>query len=98
MVDLKMAEIIATFKIMPSSVDTNLNEVQAKALQILSKEGRVEGAEFQPVAFGLKAIVIYAVYPESIGSGVDNFAEELLKIDGVETCEVTDVRRAIDLG
>ncbi|PIN99866.1 elongation factor 1-beta [archaeon CG10_big_fil_rev_8_21_14_0_10_43_11] len=92
-----MAEVIVTFKIMPSSVDDDLTAIEKQAVEQLAKHGRVEGVEQQPLAFGLKSLILYAVFDEQIGNKVDDFADELKSIDGVETCEVEDVRRAIDL-
>lgn len=92
-----MAEVIVTFKIMPEGVAADLNFVQREAEKIISSQGRLEKAEVRPVAFGLKSLILYAVFPESIGSGVDDLSSKIDILTGVENCEVVDVRRAIEI-
>ena len=40
---------------------------------------------------------MYAVCPESLGNKVDEIAEKVGMISGVDNCAVADVRRAIEL-
>ena len=72
--------------------------IKKESVKILKIKGRVEKEEFVPVAFGLKSLIIYAVFPESIGGDIEELAEKIGMISGVDNCRVTDVRRAIDLG
>ena len=92
-----MAEIIVTFKIMPEGVDTDYAFIKIESDKIISSKGRLEKEEIKPIAFGLKYLVLYAVFPESIGSGVDDLADKIGMLAGVDNCEVIDVRRAIEL-
>lgn len=91
-----MANVVVTLRIMPSSTDADLPDIEAKAKKEIvdfcdSKEFRTS---IKPIAFGLKALNIIFVMDESIGT-TEALENKISKIEGVESVEVTDVRRAI---
>ena len=92
-----MAEVIVTFKIMPESVESDYAFIKTEAGKIINVKGRLEKEELKPIAFGLKSLFLYALFPESIGGGVEEIADKIEMVGGVENCEVVDVRRAIEL-
>ncbi|MBI2557818.1 elongation factor 1-beta [Candidatus Woesearchaeota archaeon] len=92
----KMASVVVTLRIMPQNPSINLSEVEAKAKKEIidfcsSKEFKTQ---VEPVAFGLKSLNIIFVMEESKGS-TEKLEGKISQIDGVESVEVTDVRRAI---
>ena len=90
-----MATVIVTMKIMPSSPDENLEEIQAAASKMISDFGGTVGkVEFEPIAFGLKAIVFMFALNESLGD-TEEAEQKIAAISGVNSVQVTDVRRAI---
>jgi elongation factor 1-beta len=91
-----MVQVVATLKIMPKSPDTDLNkiETEAKTKIIDFSQNQEIKTEQEPVAFGLKAIKITFVMDESKGS-IDPLEEQIKKIEGVNSVETIDVRRAI---
>ncbi|MCK4714662.1 MAG: elongation factor 1-beta, partial [Candidatus Aenigmarchaeota archaeon] len=52
-----------------------------------------EKHEIHPVAFGLKALLIYIIVPDS--AGTDDLGTKLRAIPHVQSVEVVDVRRAL---
>tara|TARA_Y100000310_G_scaffold284313_1_gene307017 strand:+ start:667 stop:936 length:270 start_codon:yes stop_codon:yes gene_type:complete len=89
-----MANMNVKIKIMPSSVETNLEEIKEKAEKsITNKEGKVLKFEEEPIAFGLKAIITFFLWPEE--KGLDEIEEELGKIENVNSIQVIDMRRSI---
>ncbi len=91
-----MANAIVTIKIMPESPEVNLDELKEQVKQKITDfagEGEMR-EEIEPIAFGLKAIKITFVMDESQG-GPEPVEKEIEKLDGVNSVEVIDVRRAI---
>jgi len=91
-----MANVIITLKIMPESIDVGFSKLKEEALNHIKRfagEGDTKVEEV-PIAFGLKALNIIFVMDESIGS-TDKLEEDIKSIEGVQSVEVTDVRRAI---
>lgn len=91
-----MAQVVATLKIMPESPETDLNSIEAKAKEKIAEfSGNTETrSEQEPIAFGLKALKITFVMDESKGSP-DSLEEDIRSIEGVNSVETVDVRRAI---
>ncbi len=91
----KMASVVITLKIMPIAPETDLNSLKEQAKKVISSQGGEVGKEeFEPVAFGLKAIKLIFVRDESRG-GTDEIEAQISQIEGVNSVEVADVRRAI---
>lgn len=84
---------------MPESPETDLEAVREEVQEVIKEfTGRREEGEqkvsIEPVAFGLRALKIIFTMDESLGSP-DQLEEKIIKIKGVQSFEVTDVRRAI---
>ena len=91
-----MAQVVVTLKIMPKSPETNLDKIEHEAkakIADFSKNSEIR-AKHEPIAFGLKAIKITFVMDESKGS-TDTLEESIISIEGVNSVETVDVRRAI---
>lgn len=89
-----MAEVIITFKIMPEDLDVNLDKLEKDVKDFLNEHGEVGRIEREKIAFGLEAINVIFIREESKGS-TDFIEDNMRNIDGVQSVEVTDVRRTI---
>ncbi len=91
-----MAKVVVTFTIMPTSPDVELTVIEEKAKkEITSFVGKTGfKVEQKPVAFGLKSLNILFLVDEEKGS-TEALEKKIAALDGVSSCEVTDVRRAI---
>lgn len=94
-----MAIAVVTIKIMPESPATDLEKIKEKAQSLIREftrreDPRDQKVEIEPIAFGLKALKIIFTMDEKLGSP-DALEEKILAIKGVQSFEVTDVRRAI---
>jgi len=90
-----MGTALLKIKIMPASQETNLGEVQEKAKSIL-EENNAKNTKFEqePVAFGLKALMISFGVDES--QELEPIESALKGIEGVGSSEVVDMRRKIE--
>jgi len=94
-VQTKMAQVIVTLKIMPKNPEINLPSLEEKVKdKIKVFGGEVGKVEQEPIAFGLKALKLIFVMDESLGS-TESLEEDIRKLKGIQSVEVTDVRRAI---
>jgi elongation factor 1-beta len=78
------------------SPEVDLEEIGSRSRDLINSfagEGEMK-SEMQPIAFGLKALVIMFVMDEAKGS-TEFLETQIGGIDGVNSVEVTDVRRAI---
>ena len=91
-----MASVVITFRIMPQNTSIDLSNLEAEAKKEIvefcnSQEFKIS---IEPIAFGLKALNIIFVMDESKGS-TEELEKRISHIEGVESVEVTDVRRSI---
>ena len=90
-----MGTVIITYKIMPDSVDVNLDDIEKESRGIINKfGGKVMGVEKEPIAFGLVALKITLSLDEK-NSNLDPLEDQLRNIEGVSSAEVSDIRRAV---
>jgi len=89
-----MAQVIVTFKIMPSSPEVDLGALEDQVKEaIVASGGLIAKVEQEPVAFGLTAVKIIFGVDEAKGS-TDALEEHIAGFDHVASCVVVDVRRA----
>ena len=91
-----MSRVVVTIKIMPESPESDISLLQINAEGEIKKfAGDTEfKTEQEPIAFGLTALKIIFVMDESLGS-TETLEENIKNIDGVNSVEVIDVRRAV---
>ncbi|MBU2634218.1 MAG: elongation factor 1-beta [Nanoarchaeota archaeon] len=89
-----MADIIITFKVMPEDLEVDLKRLEKDITALINEFGEVGKVEIEKIAFGLEALKFLVVYDENKGS-TDFLEDNMRNIDGVNSVEVVDVRRAI---
>ncbi len=86
----RMAEVMATFKVMPTGTDVDLDKLEAD-VQTAIKADRINR---EPIAFGLVALKVIKIIPDA-GGVIDEIENKLKNIDGVGSVEVTDLTRTL---
>ncbi len=90
-----MAQVIITFKIMPESVDQDLDVIHKKAEHLIKEfGGEVGRVQKEPIGFGLVALKLIFIMSEDLGS-TEDLEEKITALDEVASVDVVDVRRAI---
>ena len=85
-----MGSVIVTFKIMPESVEVNLDSLE----QEIKSEINPQRIERVPIAFGLNAIQIVKLVEEKEGE-MDRITNQIKNIEGVKELEVVNLTRSI---
>ncbi len=83
------------FKIMPKGADTSLDDLKTKLKESTEtfESGIFNEATEEPIAFGLKALIVTIALSEDEES--DAVEEAFSKIEGVSSVELIDYRRAV---
>jgi len=81
---------------MPESVDVDLVKIREKALVIAKEAGAIGQmqAREDPIAFGLKAVLILAMY-EVGNADFDGIATKMSEIEDVQSAEVAKMDLAL---
>lgn len=89
-----MGHVNVKIKLMPSSPETNLEEIKERAKSVIEEnKGSNVYFEEEPIAFGLKAVIIFFIWPEE--KELEKLEGFLEKIENVSSEQVIDMRRAI---
>lgn len=89
-----MGEVIGLIRVMPGEVLENdkLQKIIEDIKALIKPPAKVGNIEVKPIAFGLNGLNVTISVPDDAG-GLDPIAEEISKIENVDSAEVTDVGR-----
>ena len=94
-VQIKMAQVIITVKLMPVDVDVDLSKLEKSASKEIEKfGGKIGRVTQEPIAFGLKALMI-SFFSDESKSNLDPLEESLRNVTDVESVDIVEVRRAL---
>ncbi len=86
-----MGDVLITYKIMPSGVDVDLEDLKKKVEEKLAGIAQINDFSEEPIAFGLKALVVRVIVKDE--GGISDRIEEILQgienVQGVVVNEVT---------
>ena len=88
-----MGSIKVVYKVFPEDIVDSFDNLKKKVKSCLPKDSSVEGYGEEPIAFGLKALLVQVSFPEDKTGIVDEFETELVKIEGVSQVQTMIVRR-----
>lgn len=90
-----MGKVLITYKIMPESPKSNLEELKEKIKETAEKnKGKLLSISEQPIAFGLKALNGVIMLDENEES--TPLEDSLRNIEGISSVDVADYRRALE--
>lgn len=87
-----MAQIIATMKVFPKDIVISPNELKKGIKTILPEDASIYKIEEEPIAFGLIALVLHIIMPDS-GGKIDKVEEAIRKVKGISEVETLLIRR-----
>lgn len=80
-------------KLMPTSPDVDLKVIEKKVEEIINSMHKTQiKIEEEPIAFGLKAIILWFAWNDEIETEV--LEAKLAAIENVSSVEILDVRKA----
>ena len=89
-----MGEVGITYRILPESPETDLNELAKKVRETAEDKAKLQGMQEKPIAFGLNALLIRVIIEDKEG-GPDEIESALSNIPGVQSVEVMDMSRLL---
>jgi elongation factor 1-beta len=87
-----MGDVAAKIRIMPTGMDIDLNELKKALTKAVPKGVRLHGFSEEPVAFGLKALMV-VVKVGDLEGGTELVEEAFGKVKGVENVSVEELGR-----
>ena len=91
---LKMASVVVSYKIFPTGVDVDFEELQKAIENNLPPKAKIyANFETEPVAFGLNALIAHIQIPEDETGIVEEVEQRLSSISTVSQMQTLMVRR-----
>ncbi|MCI4325199.1 MAG: elongation factor 1-beta [Thermoplasmata archaeon] len=84
-----MGQVAVLFRLMPQGVETDLKVVAEGVRAALPTGVQVRGLQVKDIAFGLKALLISVIMPDT-GGVLDATEQAFAKVPGVESVEVME--------
>lgn len=82
----------AKYKLMPESPEADLNEIQEAAKKIVEEfGGNNKEYSIEPIAFGLKAVIVFFFYPDD--KETEGLEEKFSEIKDVASAQLIDMRK-----
>ncbi len=88
-----MGSVLVTYKVFPEDIVENFDNLKSKIRAVMPEFSSIEGYGEEPIAFGLKALLIQVKFPEDKTGIVDEFETALAKIPGVSQAQTFMIRR-----
>ncbi len=90
------SKAVITFKMMPTSPEVDFEAIQKTAQDLIISKGAIGETKslLEPIAFGLKAIKVLAMFDVD-GADFDKITEELKTLEGVQNAEVAKMDLAL---
>jgi len=89
-----MGSVIGLIRVMPGEVisDEKLQKMIDDIKTVVKPPAKIGKIDVKDVAFGLRGLDVTVEVPDDVG-GLDPVVEEILKVENVDSAEVTDVGR-----
>ncbi|MEM0174024.1 MAG: elongation factor 1-beta [Sulfolobaceae archaeon] len=88
-----MAEVLVVLKVFPEGDEVKLDDLVKEISSKLPKEYKIIKTETEPIAFGLKALVLFITLPEQTEGGTEQLEELVNSVQGVSHAEVINITR-----
>ncbi len=85
-----MGDVLVTYKIMPEGVDVDFEKMKEEVKKRVGTLGKIAEFDLQPIAFGLKALVVKVIVKDE-GGIADKIEEEFNKIENVQGVVIEEV-------
>ena len=89
-----MGSVIGLIRVMPGEIisDEKLQKMIDDIKTVVKPPAKIGRIDIKDVAFGLRGLDVTVEVPDDAG-GLDPVVEEILKVENVDSAEVTDVGR-----
>ena len=89
-----MGDVIGLIRVMPGEVisDEKIEKMIEHIKKTVKPPAKLGKIEIKNIAFGLKGLNVTVLVPDDSG-GLDPIIEQILKVENVDSAEVTDVGR-----
>jgi len=89
-----MGSVIVTYKVFPIGTEVDFEKLKEKIQASLPEFASADGYGEEPIAFGLKALLVQIRFPEDRSGLLDELEKKLEAISDISQLQTLMVRRA----
>jgi elongation factor 1-beta len=90
---MRMGFVVITYKVFPTDIVEDFGPLKKRIETNLPEFATVHGYGEEPVAFGLKALLIQIKFPEDKTGVLDEFEKKIETLEGISQVQTLMVRR-----
>jgi len=83
-----MGEVIMKIKVMPEDTGIDIEKLREKIIDAIPQYARINKTEISPIAFGLKAIMLYITMPDQ---SPDELMDRISSTEGVGNATIEEL-------
>jgi len=88
-----MGFVLVTYKVFPTDIVENFDSMKKRIESALPESSSVHGYGEEPVAYGLKALLVQIKFPEDKTGLLDEFEKKLESMEDISQIQSIMVRR-----
>ena len=88
-----MGSVIVMYKVFPTGIEVNFDDLKKKIEQSVPEFASVAGFGEEPIAFGLKALLVQVKFPEDKTGLLEEFEKRLEGLGDISQVQTVMVRR-----
>ncbi|MGQ9530240.1 MAG: elongation factor 1-beta [Candidatus Bathycorpusculaceae bacterium] len=88
-----MGNVIISYKIFPTDIIVDFTDLKKKIEKCLPEFASIYGYSEEPIAFGLKALIVHIKFPEDKSGMLDEFEKKLETVSEISQVQTVMVRR-----
>jgi elongation factor 1-beta len=88
-----MGQIVATVKVFPEDIIIPTEDLKESIASSMPEYASIHRIDDEPIAFGLVALILHIVIPDSGGDELTGVEKALRQVEGVSEVETLLVRR-----
>lgn len=91
--EVGMGKVVVTYKLFPTDITIDFDHLKRRIEEALPEFASIYGYGEEPIAFGLKALLIQVVFPEDKTGVLEEFERRLMEISEISQAQTIMVRR-----
>jgi len=88
-----MAKVLVSMKIFPEDITVDFNQLKQKIEETMPKDSKVMRFGEEPIAFGLKALIVHILIPEEKQDDLEKIENGIRQIQGISNIETFLMQR-----
>ena len=88
-----MGKLVASIKVFPEDIVISKEKLEEGIKKVIPEDASIYRIDEEPIAFGLVALIVHVIIPETDGAKLNEIEEAFRKVKGISEIETLLVRK-----